>query len=193
MAHYVLRRLVTLMITLIGIMVVTFFIYLVVPLDPLASIAGPQAPQETVDRLRGLYGFDQPIYVQFGRYIQRLARGDLGTSFQTGRPVLADILHFFPATIELATLALIISIVVGIPLNMDGSEGPMAVEARSFARRLSQATGLPVHERDERLSSVEADRRLRDLELPRGKRREKGRRDRLAAAVLLEDFLAESG
>lgn len=118
MAHYVLRRLVTLMITLIGIMVVTFFISLVVPLDPLASIAGPQAPQETVDRLRVLYGFDQPIYVQFGRYIQRLARGDLGTSFQTGRPVLADILHFFPATIELATLALIVSIVVGIPLGV---------------------------------------------------------------------------
>jgi len=118
MAHYVLRRLVTLMITLIGIMVVTFFISLVVPLDPLASIAGPQAPQETVDRLRVLYGFDKPIYVQFGRYIQRLARGDLGTSFQTGRPVLADILHFFPATIELATLALIVSILVGIPLGV---------------------------------------------------------------------------
>lgn len=86
-----------------------------------------------------------------------------------------------------------VEIVVGIPLNMDGSEGPMALEARGFARRLALRSGLPVHERDERLSSVEAERRLRELELPRGKRREKGRRDRLAAAVLLEDFLAESG
>ncbi len=86
-----------------------------------------------------------------------------------------------------------VEIVVGIPLNMDGTEGPMAREARSFARRLSRGTGLEVHERDERLSSVEAERRLRELELPRGKRREKGRRDRLAAAVLLEDFLAETG
>jgi putative holliday junction resolvase len=85
-----------------------------------------------------------------------------------------------------------VEVVVGVPLNMDGSEGPMAAEARRFARRLSELTGLPVHERDERLSSVEADRRLRELELPRGKRREKGRRDRLAAAVLLEDFLAEA-
>ena len=67
MARYILRRLVTLLITLIGIMVVTFFISLVVPMDPLASIAGPQAPQETVERLRTLYGFDLPIYVQFGR------------------------------------------------------------------------------------------------------------------------------
>jgi len=58
MAQYLARRLVTLTITLIGIMVITFFISLVVPLDPLAAIAGPQASQETVERLRILYGFD---------------------------------------------------------------------------------------------------------------------------------------
>ncbi|MCJ7830817.1 MAG: ABC transporter permease, partial [Desulfobacterales bacterium] len=90
MVNYLIRRLVTLSITLVGIMVLTFFISLVVPLDPLAAIAGPQAPQETVERLRVLYGFDQPVYVQFGRYVQRLLRGDLGVSFQTGRPVLDD-------------------------------------------------------------------------------------------------------
>ena len=118
MLQYLLRRLVTLLITLVGIMVVTFFISLVVPVDPLAAIAGPQAPQETVERLRILYGFDQPVYVQFSRYFQRLLQGDLGTSFQTGRPVLEDIFQYFPATIELATLALIVSIVVGIPLGI---------------------------------------------------------------------------
>lgn len=118
MAQYLVRRLVTLTITLIGIMVITFFISLVVPLDPLAAIAGPQAPQETVERLRKLYGFDQPIYIQFGRYVYRLAHFDLGTSFQTGRPVLEDIIQFFPATIELATLALLIAIMVGIPLGV---------------------------------------------------------------------------
>lgn len=118
MIQYLIRRLGTLTITLIGIMMITFFISLVVPLDPLAAIAGPQAPQETVERLRILYGFDQPIYIQFARYIKRLAHGDLGTSFQTGRPVLEDIIHFFPATIELATLALIVAILVGIPLGV---------------------------------------------------------------------------
>ncbi|MCP4691370.1 MAG: ABC transporter permease [Desulfobacterales bacterium] len=71
-----------------------------------------------MERLRILYGFDQPIHVQFGRYVWRLFHGDLGTSFQTGRPVLEDILKYFPATIELATLALIISILVGIPLGV---------------------------------------------------------------------------
>ena len=118
MLQYLVRRLLTLVITLLGIMVMTFFISLVVPLDPLAAIAGPQAPQETVERLRILYGFDQPIYVQFGRYVNRLFHGDLGTSFQTGRPVLEDILKYFPTTIELASLALLVAICVGIPLGV---------------------------------------------------------------------------
>jgi peptide/nickel transport system permease protein len=99
-------------------MVLTFFISLVIPLDPLAALAGPQAPQETVDRLRTLYGFDQPLYVQFGRYVNRLAHGDLGVSFQTSRPVFQDIRRFFPATLELATFAILIGIVVGIPLGI---------------------------------------------------------------------------
>ena len=118
MLQYLIRRLVTLAITLIGIMVVTFFISMVVPLDPLASLAGPQAPQETVDRLRVLYGFDQPVYVQFYKYADRLLHGDLGASFQTGRSVMEDIIYYFPATLELATFSLIIAILTGIPLGV---------------------------------------------------------------------------
>ncbi|HCP32995.1 MAG TPA: ABC transporter permease, partial [Deltaproteobacteria bacterium] len=118
MPAYLLKRLISLIFTIAGIAVVTFFISLVVPLDPLAAIAGPQAPQETVERLRVLYGFDQPLYVQFGHYVSRLSEGNLGMSFQTGRPVLDDIIQFFPATLELATIALIISIVSGITLGV---------------------------------------------------------------------------
>jgi peptide/nickel transport system permease protein len=116
--RYLLRRLVALTITLLGIMVMTFFISLVIPLDPLAALAGPQAPPETVERLRTLYGFDQPLYVQFGRYVARLARGDLGVSFQTSRPVFQDIRRFFPATLELATFAILIGVAAGIPLGV---------------------------------------------------------------------------
>jgi peptide/nickel transport system permease protein len=118
MARYLLRRLLTLTITIAGIMVITFFTSLVIPMDPLAALAGSQAPPETVERLRALYGFDQPLHVQFARYAARLARGDLGVSFQTSRPVLADILTFFPATLELATFAVLIGIFVGIPLGV---------------------------------------------------------------------------
>ncbi len=118
MVEYVAKRMFSLVITVFGIMVVSFFISCVVPLDPLASIAGPQAPEETVERLRVLYGFDQPIYIQFGRYVGRLLKGDLGKSFQTARPVLDDILAYFPATIELAFVALIFAVMIGVPLGM---------------------------------------------------------------------------
>jgi putative Holliday junction resolvase len=83
-------------------------------------------------------------------------------------------------------------ILLGIPLNMDGSEGEMALESRRFGAGIREQLEIPVIERDERLSSIEADRRLKDSGLPRGKRRQKGRRDMMAATVLLEDYLAEN-
>jgi putative Holliday junction resolvase len=82
-------------------------------------------------------------------------------------------------------------VLLGVPLNMDGSEGEMASETRRFGAAIRERLDIPVTERDERLSSLEADRRLRESGLPRGKRREKGRRDMMAATVLLEDYLAE--
>lgn len=84
-------------------------------------------------------------------------------------------------------------IVVGMPLHMDGSEGEMAREAREFVRRLRAATGVETLARDERLTSVEAERTIRELELPKRKREDRGLRDALAAAVLLEDYLREDG
>lgn len=82
-------------------------------------------------------------------------------------------------------------IVVGVPLNMDGSEGKMAIEAREFARRLAAATDIETVVRDERLTTVEAERMIRALDLPKRKREDRGLRDAMAAAVLLEDYLRE--
>lgn len=81
-------------------------------------------------------------------------------------------------------------VVVGIPLRMDGGEGAMAREARAFGRAVAERTGLEVIEWDERLTTQLAERALASLELPRRKRREKGRADMLAAAALLRSFLA---
>jgi putative pre-16S rRNA nuclease len=83
-------------------------------------------------------------------------------------------------------------IVVGIPLNMDGTEGEMALEARRFTRNLSAAASVPIVERDERLSSVEAERTIQELGLPKKKRQNRGLRDMIAAAILLEDYLRET-
>lgn len=82
-------------------------------------------------------------------------------------------------------------IVVGMPLHMDGSEGEMAREAREFARRLGAATGIETTVRDERLTTVEAERMIRALDLPKRKREDRGLRDAMAAAVLLDDYLRE--
>lgn len=83
-----------------------------------------------------------------------------------------------------------VRIVVGMPKHMDGSEGEMAEEARSFASTLAAATDVPVETWDERLSSAAARRALVDTGAPRGKRREKGRVDAMAATLVLKAWLA---
>lgn len=82
-------------------------------------------------------------------------------------------------------------VVVGIPLHMSGEEGEMSREARSFAKRLGERCGVRVVMRDERLTSVEAERTIREMGLPKKKREQRGLRDAMAAAVLLEDYLRE--
>lgn len=85
------------------------------------------------------------------------------------------------------------AVLVGIPVNMDGSAGEMAVEARGFASRLAALSGLDVIERDERLTSYEAEEMLRAMQLSRRKRKEKGLKDMLAATLLLKDYMSEQG
>jgi putative Holliday junction resolvase len=80
-------------------------------------------------------------------------------------------------------------IVVGLPVNMDGSHGPAAQKAQEFAEKLAGASGLPVHTWDERLTTVAAQRAQDELNLPRGKRRQKGRLDQSAALLLLQNYL----
>ncbi|MCC7407676.1 MAG: Holliday junction resolvase RuvX [Phycisphaeraceae bacterium] len=83
------------------------------------------------------------------------------------------------------------ALVVGLPLNMDGSEGAGARAAKELARVLGKRFGLPVRLADERLSSFEAEERLRELELTRGKKKQ--RRDALAAAAILQSFFRSRG
>ncbi|MEK6253132.1 MAG: Holliday junction resolvase RuvX [Gemmatimonadales bacterium] len=84
-------------------------------------------------------------------------------------------------------------VIVGLPVHMDGSFGEMAAEARAFAARLTALSGLQVLERDERLTSYEAEEMLREMDLSRRRRQEKGLKDMLAATVLLKEYLEEVG
>ena len=105
-------------ITLFGLILVTFLIGRAMPIDPVISIVGDHAPPDVIARVRTELGLDRPLYVQFGIYLRNLAQGDLGTSVMTSHPVTADIAHFFPATLELATTAIIVAILVGVPLGV---------------------------------------------------------------------------
>lgn len=82
------------------------------------------------------------------------------------------------------------TVVVGVPRHMDGSEGEMVEEVRAFADSLREATGLPVEEWDERLTTAAAERALAEGGAPRNKRRERGRIDAMAATMLLRSYLA---
>jgi peptide/nickel transport system permease protein len=89
----------------------------VLPIDPVLSIVGEKALPEVYQRVYLELGLDKPLWQQFFEYVQKILRGDFGVSFSTSRPVLTDLLAFFPATLELATIGLIIGVVLGIPMG----------------------------------------------------------------------------
>jgi peptide/nickel transport system permease protein len=116
--QYLLRRLLLVAPILLGVTVLTFVISHLVPADPARLVAGPHPTPEVILNLRIKMGLDKPLYEQFFIYLSNLLHGDLGTSTSTGRPVLEDLLRFFPATIELSVISMAVSIAAGIPLGI---------------------------------------------------------------------------
>jgi peptide/nickel transport system permease protein len=103
---------------LLGVIVITFIVSHMIPGDPARLMAGPNAPVEVVLKLRAKLGLDKPLFEQFVIYLSQLVHGDLGVSIATGRPVLDDLLTYFPATLELTLAAMILSVAVGIILGI---------------------------------------------------------------------------
>jgi peptide/nickel transport system permease protein len=108
----------SLLLTLFGLAFVTFFIGRVMPIDPVIAIVGDHAPEDVVQRVRLELGLDRSLPVQFGIYVNHLVHGDLGRSVMTSNTVVEDITRYFPATIELATVAIIIATLLGVPLGV---------------------------------------------------------------------------
>jgi peptide/nickel transport system permease protein len=106
------------LITLFGLAIVTFMIGRVMPVDPVIAAVGDNAPEAVIQRVRAEMGLDQPLVVQFFHYIGQVLQGDLGNSILTRNPVTTDIARYFPATLELATAALLLAAVIGIPLGV---------------------------------------------------------------------------
>jgi peptide/nickel transport system permease protein len=128
---------VTLALTLLGLMLFTFIIARVVPIDPLLSILGERATAEQYEAARQALGLDQPMWKQFLMYLWDALHGDLGTSIRTGEPVLDEVRRYFPATLELATLGTLFGVITGVPAGVLAATRP-----GSMADQVVRVVGL---------------------------------------------------
>lgn len=120
MIAYIARRLALIAVTLLGVTVIIFMVSHILPTDPVVAVLGDQASAHPaiVDAYREKWGLDHPLPVQYGTYLWNLAHGDLSVSINSHRPVADDLRDYLPATIELATAALLVSLVVATPLGI---------------------------------------------------------------------------
>ena len=124
MLRTIFRRLLGALPNVAGVIVITFLLTRASPGDPAAYFAGAAATQEAVEQVRKQLGLDRPLIEQFFRYVGDLARGDFGLSLTTGQPVLQELLHRLPASLELVLLALLLACVVAIPLGVAAATRP---------------------------------------------------------------------
>ena len=114
----------TLAVTLLGLLAVTFVIGRVMPIDPVLSIIGERATQVQYEAAKEALGLNDPLWMQFLIYVRDAVTGDFGKSLLTGQPVLADVARVFPATLELATIATLIGLLLGIPAGVLAATRP---------------------------------------------------------------------
>src|SRR5437660_1936934 len=139
-----LKRLMMAVPSLIGVVIVTFLLTRALPGDPAAYFAGPAATKEAIEQIRMKLGLDQPLYVQFVRYIGDLARGDLGNSLTTGQPVATEIRTRLPASAELTLLGLIASMSIAVPLGILAATRPGSLVDHACRVVATAGVSLPV-------------------------------------------------
>lgn len=142
MLRFLLRRAVTAIPTLFGLLCATFLLIRVVPADPAAALAGDNATPQQIAAIRHQYGFDRPVAEQLAIYMGQILRFNFGESEYSHRPVGLDIRQRLPATLELTIAALLISTVLGIPLGVIA--GVHHNRWPDFVVRLFSITGIAV-------------------------------------------------
>jgi peptide/nickel transport system permease protein len=114
------------------------------PGDPAAYFAGPAASKEAIEQIRKTLGLDQPLLIQFGRYVGDLARGDLGNSLTTGQPVATEIRTRLPASAELTLLGLIVSMTIAVPLGIFAATRPGSIVDHACRVLATAGVSVPV-------------------------------------------------
>lgn len=112
------RLVLTIAVTFLGLLLVTFLIGRVVPIDPVLAVVGERATTAVYEQARIELGLHLPLWQQFFIYVAKVVQGDFGDSVLTAQPVLADIRRVFPATLELSSVAIVLGIVFGIPMGV---------------------------------------------------------------------------
>lgn len=143
MASYILRRLGQLIPTLVGITLAVFLLIKLTPGDPATAILGLQATPEEVARIRHALGLDQPWWIQYGRWAIGLLHGDLGISYQNGRPVAELIRQRLPATLELAVAAELLAVVIALPVGIYSALQPKSLRSQLVTTMALMGISLP--------------------------------------------------
>ncbi len=144
MLQYILRRILLIIPVMLGVSVLVFSIMAMTPSDPARLMLGERAPAEQVQALRERLGLDQPVIVQYARWLGRVVQLDFGRSVRSGRPVLEEILQRLPATMELALLATLVSIMVGVPIGVLSATRPNSVVDHSATVFAFTGLAMPV-------------------------------------------------
>jgi peptide/nickel transport system permease protein len=134
--RFVLRRLLVTIPVLFGIVFLVFALARLVPGDPCRAVLGERATDAVCDDFIIRYGLDQPIPVQFGKYLEQLAAGDLGDSIKHSQPVTELLIERLPTTVELTVFAMLLAIIVGVPLGLISAyrrNSPIDVGTMMFA------------------------------------------------------------
>lgn len=142
MLRYAMRRLITSLLTLLLVIVLTFFLMQIVPGGPfLGENVNPEVTQKLLEK----YGYDQPIMVQFGNYIRGLFQGDMGVSMvvKSGDPVTGVIADHFPVSCKLGLIALALAVFIGIPLGVFAAMKHNSIFDRVFIFMASLFVSVP--------------------------------------------------
>ncbi|MBL8583670.1 MAG: ABC transporter permease, partial [Rhizobiaceae bacterium] len=144
MAGFLVKRVAWGVLVLLLVAVITFFLSRVVPADPAAFLAGQNASEETVQRIRAEHGLDRPLSEQFVSYMAGLARGDLGDSIRTRRSVSQDLAQYLPATLELLMVSFVVYLITSFSLAVLAAKRPGGA-VDGFIRVMTMVgTGIPV-------------------------------------------------
>jgi ABC-type dipeptide/oligopeptide/nickel transport system permease component len=118
MLRYIIRRIILAIPILLAVFTLVFLVVRVIPGDPAVSALGDYASQEAVEALRERMGLNEPLYVQYFKFLGDLLRGDFGESLISGMPINEQVAYALPYTLQLTLASVILGVLLGVPLGM---------------------------------------------------------------------------